>query len=454
MIFERIKAEGLAHNSYFVGSGGSAAVIDPRRDCEVYVDLARRHSLRIRYIFETHRNEDYIVGSLELENATGAEVYHGAGLDWKYGNTLKEGQEFTVGSLKLTSIPTPGHTDESTSYALADLSTGATIMVFTGDALFVGETGRTDLYGAGEVPRLASDLYDSIFGRILPLGGGVILCPAHGAGSVCGINIADRDESTLGIERTSNPALQVRSKDEFVSLKMAEKPERPYYFSQMEKYNLEGAPLLGGIGLPPPLSPAEFRVEMERGAVVVDTREPASFGGAHIRGSYSIWLGGLPVFPGWLLSYSQPVLLVLEDDSYLERAYRYLIRIGYDRVVGFLRGGIEAWYNAGLSIEKLALLSVHELKGSLERGGLTLLDVRDLNEWKSGHVAGAVHIFVGYLESRLAEIPRDEPVAVMCSVGNRASIGASVLRRAGFSKVYNVLGSMKAWLAAGYPVVS
>jgi hydroxyacylglutathione hydrolase len=211
MIFERIKSEGLAHLSYFIGSEDEAVVIDPRRDCQVYVDLARREGMTIKYIFETHRNEDYIVGSLELKNLTEAEIYHGRGLEFKYGNFVDDGQGFSFGKLKLTALHTPGHTDESMSYTLADLETGKEpVMVFTGDALFVGDVGRTDLYGPEEAPRMASNLYDSIFNKILPLGDQVILCPAHGAGSVCGGAISKREYSTLGLERIYNPVLQKR----------------------------------------------------------------------------------------------------------------------------------------------------------------------------------------------------------------------------------------------------
>jgi hydroxyacylglutathione hydrolase len=217
MIFERIKAAGIAHNSYLIGSGSNAMVIDPRRDCQVYVDFVQEKGLKIKYIFETHRNEDYVIGSIELNNITRTEIYHGPGLDWEYGNTLRDGQQFRIGSLRLTAIHTPGHTDESMSYAIADLATGeATVMVFTGDALFVGEVGRTDLYGQEEAPRLASNLYDSIFNKLLPLGDSVILYPAHGGGSVCGLHIANRDESTIGIERIQNPILQIKNKNEFV----------------------------------------------------------------------------------------------------------------------------------------------------------------------------------------------------------------------------------------------
>lgn len=454
MIFERIKSEGLAHNSYLIGSGGVAAVIDPRRDCQVYADLARQRGLRITCIFETHRNEDYVIGSLELSHATGAEIYHCAGLEWKYGNELRDGQEFRFGSLRLTALHTPGHTDESMSYVLEDAASGpASVMVFTGDALFVGDVGRTDLYGAEQTPRLAATLYDSLFNRILPLGDGTTLCPAHGAGSVCGMNISNRDESTLGVERVQNPLLQIRDRDAFVRYKVAEKPERPYHFSRMEKMNLEGPPLLGSLPAPEPLMPAEFRKAMDAGTLVVDTSMPAAFGGAHIEDAYSIWLDGLSSFAGWVLPYDLPILLVLEDPAHTETAVRHLVRTGYDSIAGYLRGGTEAWYDAGLPVASLPLLSVHELKEMVARHEeIAVLDVRDQAEWESGHIEGSVHVYVGYLEKQLSEVPKDRPVAVLCSVGHRAGLAASILLKAGYPRVYNVLGGMRAWHAAGYPL--
>jgi hydroxyacylglutathione hydrolase len=192
---------------------------------------------------------------------------------------------------------------------------------------------------------------------------------------------------------------------------------------------------------------------MERGAVVVDTSYPAAFGGAHIKGSYSIWLEGLPVFAGWALSYDKPMLLVLEDQCHLDRAVRYLIRVGYDQIVGYLEGGIEGWYNAGFPVEHLQVLTVYELKAKIDRREeLTILDVRGENEWSKGHIKGAQHIYVGRIKERMAEIPKERPVAVLCNVGHRAGLGASILLREGYRKVYNVLGSMAAWKAAGYPI--
>jgi hydroxyacylglutathione hydrolase len=455
MIFERVKSEGISHNSYFIGSGSDAAVIDPRRDCQVYVDLAQQHGLKIRHIFETHRNEDYVIGSAELNNLTGAKIYHGPGLEWKYGNIVKDNEEFKVGRLRLMAIHTPGHTNESMSYAVSDLSSGkATVMVFTGDALFVDDVGRTDLYGPENSPRLASNIFDSIFNKLLPLGDGVILCPAHGAGSVCGKNIGDRDESTLGIERLQNPLLQM-SREDFIKYKTNEHLERPPYFHQMEKYNLEGPPLMGCLSSPPLLTPREFMKEMEKGAVVIDTSKPTAFGGAHIKGSYSIWLEGLPVFAGWMLTYDRPILLVLEDQRYLEKAVRYLVRAGYDKIEGYLKDGTEGWYNAGLPIESLPLLSIYELKDKLDRGEeLFVLDTRGQEEWQAGHIKGTINIYVGHLEQRVAEVPWDKPVVVLCNVGHLAGLAASILLRAGYKEVYTVPGSMKAWIAAGFPTIT
>lgn len=455
MKFERIKSDSLAHLSYFIGSEDEAIVVDPRRDCQIYVDLARRQGMNIKYIFETHRNEDYVIGSLELEKLTDAEIYHGKGVDFKYGNYLSEGQEFNFGSMRLNALHTPGHTDESMSYTLTDLDTGnEPVMIFTGDALFVGDVGRTDLYGPEEAPRLAANLYDSIFNKILPLGDGVILCPAHGAGSVCGGAIAKRDYSTLGIERLQNPVLQKTDKAEFIKFKLEEQLEFPPYFKKMEQYNLQGPPLLHGLPVPKLLSPGEFKAEMERGAVVVDTRMPHSFGGVHIRNSYNIWLAGIPSFAGWVLPYDKHILLVLEEKEQLETAVRYLVRLGYDNIAGFLNGGIAAWYMKALPVNEFSFMSVHDLKNKLEKNEeMTLLDVRKKEEWDKGHIQGAEHIYVGELEEKLGNVPKESKVIVYCDSLRRSSVAASILKKHGYNRVYNLLGSISAWKNARYDVV-
>jgi hydroxyacylglutathione hydrolase len=459
LIFERIKSEGLAHISYFVGSSKEAVVIDPRRDCQVYLDLARRDEIKIKYVFKTHRNEDYAVGSCELAHYTSARVYHSPGLDFEYGETLKDGQIFHFGSMKLIAIHTPGHTDESTSYVLTDPALGdSAIMVFTGDTLFVGDVGRTDLYGPKEELRLSEALYDSIFNKILPLGDGVLLCPAHGAGSVCGGAISEREWSTLGLERLHNPLLQ-KTRDEFIKSKGAERLERPPYFKMMERYNLEGPPLLVNLPTPPAISPAEFRTRIKQGAQVLDTRTPSAFGGSHIIGSSSVWMEGLPGYAGWVLSYDKPILLVLGNKKQLENVVPYLLRLGYDRIEGYLCAGeescgLESWYTAAYPFEHLGLLSVQELKERLNRRSkLTVLDVRTDKEWGEGHIDSALHIYVGSLKEHLDMVPVDKPTAVICSVGNRGSLAASILRQEGRQDVFNVLGGMTAWQKADYPIV-
>jgi hydroxyacylglutathione hydrolase len=222
----------------------------------------------------------------------------------------------------------------------------------------------------------------------------------------------------------------------------------------MEQYNLQAPPLLHGLPVPELLSPDEFKAEIEKGAVVVDTRMPHSFGGAHIKGSYSIWLEGLPSFAGWMLPYDRPIVLVLEEKEQLETAVRYLVRLGYDNIRGFLNGGIASWYMAALPIDGFDLMSVHDLKARLEKEEkIVILDVRSDVEWEAGHIEGAMHIYVGYVEANLDKVPKECTIVVYCGSARRSNIAASILKKHGYRKIYNVLGSMAAWKNAGYEVV-
>jgi hydroxyacylglutathione hydrolase len=241
MFLQIIRSEGLFHLSYLIGHDGRAAVIDPRRDCRIYVDMAHSRGARIEYIFETHRNEDYVIGSKELAHLTGAEIRHGGRLDFEYGRAVADGDTFDLGDLRLEILETPGHTFESISIAVTDTGFGeAPVAVFTGDALFVGDVGRTDFF-PDRAEEVAGLLYESIFRKILPLGDQAILYPAHGAGSVCGEGMAEREFSTLGMERISNPVLQMKDRDVFIRFKASEHHDKPPYFRRMEKYNLEGS---------------------------------------------------------------------------------------------------------------------------------------------------------------------------------------------------------------------
>lgn len=447
MFFRQVDSPGLAHRSYYLAHDGEAIVIDPRRDVDVYLELARRNGDRVRYVLETHRNEDYVIGSTALAAATGASILHGKNLDFEYGEPVQEGDEVGAGRLRLRTLETPGHTDESVSYALVDTDTAtAPIMVFTGDALFVGTTGRTDLYGPDEAERLARALYESLFGKILPLGDHVLLYPAHGSGSVCGSGMIDRDASSLGIERKHNPGLDVADRDGFVQQKLTEQHVQPPYFRRMEEWNRKGnAPVYGQLPFPPPLSPSEF-AEQSRRAYIMDLRMPQAFAGGHIPGSYNLWMGGLSGYLGWIVPPGEPVAFVLPQHADLEEVARAAFRLGYDDMVGYLRGGFDAWQNDGREVSKHGTLDTHELLSRLDRGEeIHVIDVRKPDEVQEGTLAGAQPIFVGDLERRLDRIPRGATLVSMCSVGHRGGLGASILSRHGFEHVYNYLGGYAAW---------
>lgn len=454
MIFETVKSTGIAHKSYFIGSRGSAAVIDPRRDCDEYLRLAERNSLKIEHIFETHRNEDYTVGSLELSEIVGAEIHHSSGLDFDYGKFLKDGDKFQIGSLVLEVIETPGHTDDSISIKLYDLDISKDVyMVFTGDTLFAGEVGRCDLYGEEEIPRMAENLYKSIFQKILPLGDEVILCPAHGSGSVCGAEIREQEFTTVGYEKKTNKILK-KSKNEFIKYKMNEKLYVPPYFRKMEVNNREGPRLLCKLPYLKPLSMNELLRLVEGDAQVVDVRSPTAFAGGHIPGTLNIWMEGLPAFAGWFLNYEDPVVVVGDNNNFMDKVSRFLIRLGYDNIYGYLSGGFPLWFKGAGAVETLQTCSVHDLMDKLKQKNesIFLLDVRKETDWKEGHIGGAHNMYVGLLKDNLEEVPRSKDVVVYCDAGYKASIAASLLEINGYKRVTNVLGSMKAWKKAGYPV--
>ncbi|MEM0449350.1 MAG: rhodanese-like domain-containing protein [Methanomassiliicoccales archaeon] len=452
MQLHRIESEGLAHFSYLLIDGTDALVVDPRRDVDVYLELAAKEEARITRVLETHRNEDYVIGSMELMESTGAEVLHGPGLDWDYGGIAQDGEKLRLGSLEIMAIHTPGHTEESMCYALFDRSSGEdAVAVFTGDTLFVGNVGRTDLPGPEKRERLSRHLFTSIHEKIIPLGDGCMVLPGHGAGSVCGGDISERPFSTIGLEKKNNPMLNL-SEEDFVRLKMEEQLDRPPYFRRMETLNLRKHAPLQRLPSPPPLSPKEFKEAQENDTMVLDTRMPHSVAGAYIKGATSIWLDGLPLYGGWLLPYDRPILLVLDSKEELERAVRILVRIGYDNIIGYLHGGMAQWCREGLTYETLPTINVKQANEWWKQGNSLFIDPRPRHEREVSHIPGTKHIFVGELESRLAEIPQMMKKVCICSAGFRGAMAAVMLRNHGFDEVYNVLGGLGAWKAAGYPI--
>jgi hydroxyacylglutathione hydrolase len=449
MFFQRIKTPGIAHAAYVLGNKGEAVVVDPRRDIDEYLRVAREQSLAITHVLETHRQEDFVLGSAELARVTGAKMVNGQHELFGHGDIrVADGQEFSVAGLRLRALHTPGHTPESMCYAafVPDADERAWAL-FSGDTLFIGETGRTDLPDRTKTGENAGLLYDAIHQKLLPLGDQTLLFPAHASGSVCGGNIAERDESTLGLERLYNPVFR-KSRDEFIAAKLKERIPRPPYFSLMEEVNLKGGiPLAKRPSEVRLMQAAEFASAVTRG-LVIDAREPEGFAGGHIPGSLSIWAGGLPVFGGWVAEATTRIYLVLPNMGALESAVLSLARIGVDGVEGVLAGGFDAWRNAGLPVAHSGAISPREL--DMRRQSMTVLDVREDSEFEEeGHIPNAAHLYVGYVDRHLERLsPRldkKQPVAVTCSVGHRASLAVSLLRRQGFENVSNLLGGMTAW---------
>lgn len=453
MFIEKIKSEGLAHLSYVVGAGGQAAVIDPRRDCDIYVETATARSCRITHILETHRNEDLVSGAPVLAARTGAEVFHGpnAAGETAYARTAVEGDAFLLGTLLIKVLETPGHTDDSLSFALYDTGFGAdAVGVFTGDALFVGDVGRTDFY-PDRAAAVAGLLYDSL-GRIMALGDQAIIYPAHGAGSVCGSNLADREFSTIGHERRHNPLL-ASDRETFIARKLDEHHYKPPYFKLMERLNREGAPSAGSAPLLLDLRKFE---QATHGARLVDVRNVSAFLGAHLPGSLALGLVLLPAFAGWLLDPEQDIVLIADDREQAALAARHLTRIGYDRVLGYLDPSMPEWAAAGRAVATLPAVGVEEVARRVaERpDGWTLLDVRGVTEVAGGIVPGAQPIYVGELPRRLNELDPARHYTVMCASGARATVAASLLQEVGFRRLDVFLGSMGAWQQAGHALAT
>ncbi|MGC3874271.1 MBL fold metallo-hydrolase [Halomonas sp. GXIMD04776] len=443
MILEKIKSEGVAHLSYMMVDGNEAVVIDPRRDIEAYLDIARREGANITHVFETHRNEDYVVGSKALAQATGARIFHGQGGKVSHAEPVKEGQTFEVGSARLSILETPGHTFDSISIVLADTAfSEEPVAVFTGDALFIGDVGRTDFY-PDQREEMAAKLYDSIFDKLLPLGDGVQLYPAHGAGSVCGSGMADREFSTLGYERHHNPMLQ-HSRDEFIKLKSEEHHYQPPYFRKMEELN-NAAPERASLPHPKALAPGQFKAHCENGVKVLDLRTPEAFCGAHIPGSLSMPADVAPAYIGWMVSYEDELGLVIDEPGDIDESLRALYRLGYDNVAAYLTPGMTGWEASGADYEVIPTISAATLLQRYEHGDdFVLLDVRAIDEYEAGHLEHATHLYLGHLPERLDELPKDKTIVTFCGSGKRAAVAASLLRQHGFEKVENCLGSMSA----------
>ncbi|WP_201567374.1 MBL fold metallo-hydrolase [Psychrobacter sp. JCM 18900] len=446
MLLEKIKTPGLSHLSYLVGSGGQAAVIDPRRDCAIYVEKARAAGLEITHIFETHRNEDLVSGAPILAAMTGATVLHGPNPEQPvvYAQTARNGDCFSIGQLEIHVLETPGHTDDHLAYALFDTAyPDKAVGVFTGDALFVGDVGRTDFYPERR-REVAGLLYDSLQ-DILALGDQAIIYPAHGAGSVCGSGMAEREFSTVGHERMNNPRLQITDREAFIDFKTSENHYQPPYFRLMERLNMEG-----GEAPPVVMRPRNLSLKQLHDCDadhLIDIREPMAYVSGHLPGSMSLPVNMLPAFAGWFIEEGQSLALIASDEEQLAIAMEHLVRIAFDNIIGGYVGVVPAAAK-GEQMQQTPMIDTTEVESRLNNAqNWTLLDVRDIDERNTNAIEGSQHIYVGRLNKRWHELDQSRHYTLMCASGARATIAAGWLASRGFENIDIYLGSMGAWQA-------
>ena len=461
MRIEQFSIEGLGHLSALVADdeAGVAAVVDPRRDVDIYLDAARTRGLRIVAVVETHLHNDYGSGGRELAALTGATHVIGAGAELRYEHRgMADGASLDVGRLQLTALDTPGHTPEHVVYAVADTTRAdEPVLLFSGGSLLVGAVGRTDLLGEANAIPFARLMHRSLHEVILPMEDFVAVHPTHGAGSLCSTGIAATPLTTIGFERRYNALLRPMDADAFARALLVGQPAIPRYFARMRPTNQAGPRLLGAtVPQPPALAPEALEAAVAAGALVVDARPAAAHVAGHIPGSLSIPLdGSFGTWLGWVVDLDRPIVLVVARDADLDELTRQALRIGHDEIAGRLDGGFEGWAASGRPVEANGRRSVDELAGDLAGDPATaplVIDVRQASEFESGHVPGAWHINGGSLPDRLSDLPRDRPIATMCAAGFRASIAASLLRSAGFADVAWVDEGFPAWRAAGHPV--
>lgn len=448
MFIKQLYTGCISEAAYYIESDGEAAIVDPLRDIDVYLELANERNARIKYIFETHFHADFVSGHIDLGKATGAPIVYGPGTDTKFDAYIaRDGEQFKIGKLSLEVMHTPGHTLESTCYLLKD-ENGTDHCVFTGDTLFVGDVGRPDLAQKGEqltMHDLAGMLYDSLQKKIVPLADNVIVYPAHGPGSSCGKNLGPDTDSTIGVEKQFNYALKAANREEFIKVVTQDIPPPPQYFPINARINREGYDSLDTVLEKSlrPLSVEEFRKNNVDNAIILDTRPSGVFTQGFVPGSISIGLNGrFAEWAGSLLPFDVPLLLVSEPGKEKESIIR-LARVGLDRVQGYLEGGFEAWKNQGEPIDMIIDVEADEVMMDLPFDqNMIVVDVRKPVEFAEGHLADAINIPLDDLKdpASMANFEDRHNLYVHCASGYRSVIAASLIKRQGIHNLRNIAG--------------
>jgi hydroxyacylglutathione hydrolase len=454
MILKHFFIGKIAHSSYVLAGKNSCAVIDPQRDVDFYITAARALGVDITHILQTHLHADFVSGHMDLAQKTGAKIHVAKSARCAFDHIpLSEGDTVELEDMVLEVLETPGHTPEHLSYVVIDKSRSESpIGVFVGDTLFVGDVGRPDLF-PDIAQELAGQLYHSLHDKLLQLPDYVEVYPAHGAGSLCGRAMGAKWTSTIGYERKFNTALQIQDNSAFIKSLTENMPPAPDHFSRCSDINRNGPARLAELPVVEELNTSQFKERMSDSAVVVlDTRSYHAYAGQHIPGAWHLDLNGnFPTFAGWVLSTDKDVLLVADDYGKALEAITWARRVGVDRIVGYLDGGMAAWAVAGFETSSIKLLSaegLHEMiAGDVD---FVLLDVRAPQEYEDNHISGVINIPVADLRTRCNELNKDKTTVLICSSGNRSSLGASILEQHGFKEIYNVAGGMTGYSAAGY----
>jgi hydroxyacylglutathione hydrolase len=456
MKIEQFVVEGLGHQSYFISddASGTAAIVDPRRDIDVYLEAAQRTGTRITHVLETHIHNDYITGARELEACTEATIVAGRldPLNYEY-QPVREGDRFNVGQLAFKVMDTPGHTPGHVSYLVYEAGSEVPGALFSGGSLLAANAGRTDLLGEDMILTLTRQQYQSLRRLLDYLPGHLRVYPTHGAGSFCmstGANSART--TTIAQERLVNPAAMAKDEAEFVERQIAGYTAYPNYYRYMGGINQGGPRILGRIPNPSALNPASVQARLHSGIPLIDGRDRDTFAREHIPGAINIEQGNsFATYAGWVLPFNVRLMLLIEDEAGRREAVVQLIRIGYERVEGYLDGGMASWKAAALPTGQFASIDVETLHRRWSRHEpFVVLDVRRPDEWKSGHIPGAQHIHLGELAPRLHELPEDQPIATICASGFRAEIAASMVAASG-REVIAVRGGMSDWIGADFP---
>ncbi|MCC5936235.1 MAG: MBL fold metallo-hydrolase [Lunatimonas sp.] len=460
MFFELVYDKSLAQASYVIGcqAGGVAAVVDPKRDVDTYLQIAKANNMKITHILETHIHADFLSGSRELAALTGAELYLSDEGDenWKYAfphNKIKHGDNIKLGNLNFEVLHTPGHTPEHVSFLLTDKpASHEPVMLFTGDFVFVGDVGRPDLLeqaaglkGTQDVG--AAQMFDSL-NEFVQLGDYIQVWPGHGAGSACGKALGAVPMTTVGYEKIRNWALQMlNDKTAFAKELLADQPEPPKYFAMMKKLNKVDRKLLTEVPKVKNLSEAAYQEAKTSGLRIIDTRTPEQFSEGFLPGAYNITNNNsFSTWMGWYMDYESYFVLVAEEKE-IEDLTRKLMRIGMDNIQGYITPAQLIEFEAG-NLESYQPITRETVEAKLEEGDVQVVDVRGVAEYKKGHIDGSDNLFVGKLPDNLDKVSKDQPVIIHCQSGGRSAIAYSILRAHGFDNVQNYAGGWVDWSTA------